>query len=97
MSSTTRRELERPRKPPATVGLSGSESELALVVTKGGARGEGNTTPELRRDAARFIACEQKLMFDFLRLLCLSNVFCAEKGLGRTKYLIEKQTEINYC
>lgn len=27
-------------------------------------------------------------MFDLRRELCRSNVFCAEKGDGRTKYLV---------
>ena len=42
ISSTTRREFERPLYPeplPTTVGLSGSDRELALVVRRGGGRG----------------------------------------------------------
>lgn len=37
MSSVMRRELDLPLKLPATVGLSGSEREFALVVASGGA------------------------------------------------------------
>lgn len=95
MSSATRSELERPRKWPCTVGLSGSDSELALVVASGG-RGDGKAVPEParpsdepRRDpvAEPAACCEQKLMLDLRRELCRSKVFCAEKGLGRTRYL----------
>lgn len=94
MSSMTRSELDRPRWYPATVGLSGKESEFDLVVDSGGGRGDWypvSPRPEPRLPACDAAAicwirvCEQKLMFDFRRLLCRSNVFCAEKGLGRTR------------
>lgn len=94
MSSATLSELERPRKWPCTVGLSGSDRELALVVASGG-RGEGKgpggpparPSDEPRREpvAEPAACCEQKLMLDLRRELCRSNVFCAEKGLGRTR------------
>lgn len=75
----TRKELERPRKSVAMVGLSGSDSELALVVESGGARGDRLPSVEPRRlappAAAWISAPEQKLMFDLRRLLCLSKVF----------------------
>lgn len=96
MSSVTRSELDLPRRAPVTVGLSGSERELALVVARGGARGELNPetpAPEPRRlfapwDAIDWIRLwEQKLMFDLRRLLCRSNVFWAENGDGLTRYL----------
>lgn len=80
----TRNELERPRNDEATVGLSGSESEFDLVVTSGGGRlsGDGKPMPEPRLEPNGCV-CEQKLMLDLRRLLCLSKVFWAENGLGR--------------
>lgn len=69
----TLKELDLPRRLPATVGLSGSESELDLVVLSGGAL--AMPMPEPRRlpgppppadDTAAFICAtswaEQKLM-----------------------------------
>lgn len=99
MSSTTLRELERPRKAPATVGLSGKDKEFDLVVLNGGALGK--PIPDPRRlpvpapdkpaEATAALICdtswaEQKLMLLFLLELCRSKVFCAENGLGRTRY-----------
>lgn len=72
---------------PATVGESGSDNELALVVESGGLGG-GKYCPEPLLEVAPAPARRlvlQKLMFDFLLELCLSNVFCAEKGLGLIK------------
>lgn len=92
MSSTTRKEFERPRKSVMIVGLSGSDKELAFVVDNGGARGCVKLAPIpdprlLATPCAWIRAWEQKLMFDLRRLLCRSKVFCAENGDGRTKYL----------
>lgn len=94
MSSMTRKELDLPLWYPATVGLSGKDKEFDLVVTKGGARvgwKVDNPSPEPLRLPSPAICWikvwEQKLMFDFLLLLCLSKVFWAENGLGLTKYL----------
>lgn len=80
----------RPRCCPTTVGLSGKERELDLVVTNGGARGVPypdiggpcivfKPKPDPRLEPA-VVACpifkfEQNDMFDFLRELCRSNVF----------------------
>lgn len=74
------------------VGLSGKDKELAFVVDNGGARGWVKLAPIadpllLATPCAWIKACEQKLIFDFRRLLCRSNVFWAENGDGRTRYL----------
>lgn len=94
----TLNELLRPLVCPTIVGLSGKERELDLVVTNG-ARGvpypdpcnEFNWNPDPRRDpaapAAAIFKFEQNDMFDLRRELCRSNVFCAENGDGRTRYL----------
>lgn len=93
ISSTTRSELERPLKSDTMVGLSGSDKEFALVVESGGARccGYAVLIDEPRLLAAWACAWirawEQKLMLDLRRLLCLSKVFWAENGEGRTRYL----------
>ena len=92
ISSTTLREFERPLKSVMIVGLSGSDKELALVVQRGGARGGAKLAPIvdpllLETPWAWINACEQKLIFDLRRLLWRSNVFWAENGDGRTKYL----------
>lgn len=95
----TLNELLLPRTCPTTdCGLSGKESEFDFVVTNGGARGVPypvcdcgppnvfNPIPEPRREpAAAKLIFEQNDMFDLRRELCLSNVFCAENGDGRTK------------
>lgn len=90
MSSTTRSELDRARSALPTVGLSGNDRLLDLVVTNGGGLvtngGKAMLDPRLELNPSCPIV-ELKLMFDFLRLLCLSNVFCAENGLGRKIYL----------
>lgn len=39
--------------------------------------------------AAAKLMFEQNEMFDFRLELCLSNVFCAENGDGRTRYLYD--------
>jgi len=97
MSSTTRSELDRARRALPTVGLSGNERLLALVVTSGGGLvmngGKAIVDPllELPKPPSCPIV-ELKLMLDFLRLLCLSNVFCAENGLGRRMYLNTKSS-----
>lgn len=87
MSSTTRNELERARRALPTVGLSGNDKLLALVVTNGGGLvmngGKAILEPLLEPKPSCPIV-ELKLILDFLRLLCLSNVFCAENGLGRS-------------
>lgn len=76
--SSTRSEFDRPRHIPGfTVGLSGKDSEFAFV-TNGGRPVEFRLLPGP-------VCCAQKLMFDFLRLLCRSNVFWAENGLGLIK------------
>lgn len=103
--SFTRRELLLPRVWPATVGLSGKEREFDLVVHKGGARGDPypgtpcivfKPNPDPRLDAAATVWAifkfEQNDILDFLRELCRSNVFCAENGDGRTRYLKNKGT-----
>lgn len=97
--SFTRSELLLPRVWPATVGLSGKEREFDLVVHKGGARGDPypgkvfKPNPDPRLDAAATVWAifkfEQNDILDFLRELCRSNVFCAENGDGRTRYLNE--------
>lgn len=96
ISSTTRSELDRPLKSVMIVGLSGSDNELALVVESGGARGGTKLAPMvdpllLETPWAWINACEQKLIFDLRRLLWRSNVFWAENGEGRTKYLKWKE------
>lgn len=90
ISSTTRRELDRARRALPTVGLSGNERLLALVVTKGGGlvmKGGKAMLDPLLEPKPSAPTVELKLMLDFLRLLCRSNVFCAENGLGRKIYL----------
>lgn len=92
ISSTTLNEFDRPLKSVIIVGLSGKDKEFAFVVDSGGARGWVKTAPipeplRLATPCAWIRAWEQKLMFDFRRLLWRSNVFCAENGDGRTKYL----------
>jgi hypothetical protein len=83
--------LDRARRALPTVGLSGSDRLLALVVTNGGGRvingGNAMLDPLLEPPKPSCPTVELKLMLDFLRLLCLSNVFCAENGLGRRMYL----------
>lgn len=84
ISSETRRLLLLPRKV-GCCGLSGKDKLLAFMDTS-----EGGLGAELRRwvnGICCISCCEQKLMLLFLLLLCLSNVFWAENGLGRTKYL----------
>lgn len=98
MSSTTLKLLERPRWKLATVGLSGNDKEFDLVVARGGGLPAWYPLRLPRAELLLLAICddapsccnkfwEQKLMFDLRRLLCLSNVFCALNGLGRTKYL----------
>lgn len=92
MSSTTRSELDRARSALPTVGLSGSDRLFALVVTSGGGRvmngGNAMAEPRLEPNAPpSWPIVELKLMFDLRRLLCRSNVFWAENGLGRRMYL----------
>lgn len=51
---------------------------------------EFSASPEPRREAdatCDIFKFEQYEMFDLRRELCRSNVFCAENGDGRTKYL----------
>lgn len=95
MSSTTRRELDRARRALPTVGLSGRDRLLALVVTNGGGLvmngGNAMLDPLLEPPKPSCPMVELKLMLDFLRLLCLSNVFWAENGLGRRMYLKYKK------
>lgn len=95
MSSTTRRELDLALRALPTVGLSGSDKLLALVVTSGGGRvmngGNAMLEPRLEPPKPSCPMVELKLMLDFRRLLCLSNVFCAENGLGRRMYLEETE------
>jgi len=90
MSSTTRKELDRARRALPTVGLSGNDRLFALVVTKGGGLvmngGNAMLDPLLEPNPSCPIV-ELKLMLDFRRLLCLSNVCWAENGLGRKIYL----------
>jgi len=97
MSSTTRNEFDRARRALPTVGLSGNDRLLDLVVTRGGGLvmngGKAMLDPRLEPKPSWPIV-ELKLMFDFLRLLCLSNVFCAENGLGRKIYLKTKWINI---
>lgn len=97
----TRNELLLPRVWPPTVGLSGKERELDLFVTYAGTLTDDpypgkfcnvfKPKPEPRLDAdaaaAAIFKFEQYEMFDLRRELCRSNVFCAENGDGRTKYL----------
>lgn len=103
MSSTTRSELDRARSAPPTVGLSGSDRLFALVVTSGGGRvmNGGNAMVDPRLEPKPPPSCpivELKLMFDFRRLLCRSNVFWAENGLGRRMYLRrEKKIKMKQC
>lgn len=54
MSSAILREFERPLILLTTVGLSGKDSELDLVVTRGGGLGEGMAEP--RRLLMRTVA-----------------------------------------
>lgn len=105
----TRNELLLPRVWPPTVGLSGKERELDLFVTYAGALTDDpypgkfckvfKPKPDPRRDAdAAALAIfkfEQYEMFDLRRELCRSNVFCAENGDGRTKYLRNVLFRIN--
>jgi hypothetical protein len=50
--------------------------------------------PRLELDAPPLaparLMLEQNEMFDFLRELCRSKVFCAENGEGLTRYLLDK-------
>lgn len=102
MCVLTRNELLRPRTCCcATVGLSGKERELDLFWTivvlircddpyPGIFWKVFSASPEPRREADAACAIfkfEQNEMFDLRRELCRSNVFCAENGDGRTKYL----------
>lgn len=87
----------RPLTCPITVGLSGKDNEFDLVVASGGPLegGQGEAivliaVPDPLREDPGMIPVPAKLMFeqndifDFLLELCLSNVFCAEKGDGLT-------------
>jgi len=90
MSSTTRRELDRARSALPTVGLSGNDKLFALVVTNGGGlvmNGGNAMLDPLLEPKPNCPIVELKLMLDFRRLLCRSNVFWAENGLGRRIYL----------